>query len=1629
MNWSITKKHKFVVILIITSITILLSSTGISVGSSNANDIQINATLQQKINKELQTQIKQNSSEQIPVLIQLKKEEDIEKIEKLIKDNGGVVIGKFKVGDIIAATISADKIGEVAKDNSIKKAWPNRIYHALLDKSVPQINAPVMWDNEYNGSGIKIAILDTGIDKTHPMLQGKVILEKVFTGENHAYDIKGHGTHVAGIAAGRKVSSDSYNGVAPDALLINAKVLNDTGSGNDIGIINAINWAIDPDGNPGTDDGADVISMSLGGPYSDIDSPLLSAIKDAADAGVIVVVASGNCGPDAPSADCGGYIGVTTPGISPDAITVGAVDDFNNIASFSSGGYVNGFIKPDVVAPGVNINSSQPGGSYASWSGTSMATPHVAGAVALLLQSNHNLNPEQVKYILEYTGVHLGEPGKDIKYGSGLINASKFVPSNVDKLLKYRLEFPEAIARGAKLNIIVNTTSDNVVDINATIIDPKKNTYLVNFTNTTAHLWNTSFINTSEYGEYSLNISILDKEGNITEFNEQFSVIKNSGFFPNGTINEIIMPEKIAYNEKLPIQVVFENTGESSIEVMIEAQIIDGNKLISSIETEQKVVDSKTITLFNLNWTANFSLGQKKLKALAIYEGHANIKEKNFTIFDNTTPIISNISSSNSLYFKNNPVLIKVEIKDLSDISGNITVVNPSGVSKIIDLRNIMKINDISTLVGTYADTTYIGEYTFNAIVCDSAGYCTNSNQYSFNVSDCSNPSILVVSEQEGSNPERFEKVLNNSYCINIWDNSKSGNPELSYLERFGLVIWSTGNYWGKNIDYNSSSLLTDYTMNGGKLVLEGPDIAFNHGYDDFMKNVTHSKILEDLYLSDDQNNISINITRNNPIFKGMPNNITYNVSLSPYPDSIIPVNNGIELAKWSINGSAIIAYNDPVRSGSRTLMIPFMMNALGSSENIFIENIVSWILTDENNADLVVGKITHDYLITGMNTINIEVENKGSLSAPNARVDISIDGNIKKTVYVNVLSASKVNITPSLELESGTHILNIEINSDFNVIERNYLNNLKNEDIRIATIEADMIPSLISFDIGNTIVNISVPIQNKGGSNSENANVEFWIDNNLISTEKVNIGYNEIKIASIEWQKENGIYDVLIKVNPDHDILESNYSNNNISKILYVCSKSRILIVDDNDAQDYSTDTPSSSSTFETVLKNNSYCINIWNESENGVPNIDYLNQFDSVIWSAGDYWNTVINESDVALLEQYQKGIIFEGSDIAFDHKNDTFMQNHLHSQLESDMILDNITDIVIGTHEIFNNISHISINNSLSPYPDSLMATDGLSIANWSDINSAIIIYESTESRIVYYGFSVDAVTDAVVKENLILNSVEWATNLKDTIPPASIGNLTNITSAQNYINWTWTNPHDSDFSHVMIYLNGSFITNISAPQNYSNVTGLLADTSYELGTHTVDISGNINRTWINSTARTTLAGLVPIQVTNPIANPAVILNDNGRARPPGTNMTRLNITVIGDVANVTIDLSPIGGSTAALMTRIEGTDNFTIITNATSGINITNYLMVNATGTSGNFNNSVSVPLTVLLRGDIIRDNKIDLKDLLDLRRYLAGLEPSINPLVADIQTAEGDGNVDLKDLLYLRRYLANLEPLI
>jgi subtilisin family serine protease len=282
---------------------------------------------------------------------------------------------------------------------SVRKIWLNGRARATLSESVPQVGAPQAWAAGYDGTGVKVAVLDTGIDTTHPDLDaGKVVAAQNFSDDTDTLDHFGHGTHVASIVAGTgEASTTVRKGVAPGASLINAKVLNSGGSGSFDQIIEGLEWA--------AAQGADIASMSLGtnAPAEGTD-PLIEAVDSLSrSSGMLIVIAAGNLG--------SGESTIASPGWADEALTVGAVDKKDKLAGFSSRGPRLGdfAIKPDISAPGVDIVAARAAGTeigpivdekYQQLSGTSMATPHVSGAAAILAQRFPNYTNDQLKNTL-----------------------------------------------------------------------------------------------------------------------------------------------------------------------------------------------------------------------------------------------------------------------------------------------------------------------------------------------------------------------------------------------------------------------------------------------------------------------------------------------------------------------------------------------------------------------------------------------------------------------------------------------------------------------------------------------------------------------------------------------------------------------------------------------------------------------------------------------------------------------------------------------------------------------------------------------------------------------------------------------------------------------------------------------------------------------------------------------------------------------------------------------------------------------------------------------------------------------------------------------------------------------------
>ncbi|HTI35034.1 MAG TPA: S8 family serine peptidase [Miltoncostaea sp.] len=276
------------------------------------------------------------------------------------------------------------------------------------------------------GEGIRIGSIDTGVDAGAKDLAGKVAAWHDFVGSSATpVDDNGHGTHTAGTMVGGSAGGAPI-GVAPGARLLVARAMGANGSGSGSALLAAAQWMTDPDGDPATADQPAIVNNSWSASTAN-DTWFRPMIRRWLDLGIVPVFAAGNTGPSAGS--------VGSPAGYPEALAVGAVDSDGGVPSFSSRGPVvwqdpdglgpsAGTVlqKPDLVAPGVGITSSV-GTGWLSYSGTSMAAPHVAGVAALVRQLNPSLGPEEVADVLRASATDIGAPGVDPASGFGRVDA------------------------------------------------------------------------------------------------------------------------------------------------------------------------------------------------------------------------------------------------------------------------------------------------------------------------------------------------------------------------------------------------------------------------------------------------------------------------------------------------------------------------------------------------------------------------------------------------------------------------------------------------------------------------------------------------------------------------------------------------------------------------------------------------------------------------------------------------------------------------------------------------------------------------------------------------------------------------------------------------------------------------------------------------------------------------------------------------------------------------------------------------------------------------------------------------------------------------------------------------------
>lgn len=363
-----------------------------------------------------------------------------DKIENTLKNIGNIkcylpIINSYVV------EIPYEQLDNLKNLNGIKTIYENTYITAQMNSSRNIINCQCAYDEGLTGKNITIAILDTGICPVDDFVKPRnriIAFKDIINNKTKSYDDNGHGTHVAGIACGNGFMSNGlYKGIAYESNIVSIKVLDKNGKGDTAQVVSGIQWIIDNKKKYNIR----IANLSIGSPTSDSQKdPLVKAVNYAWDHGIIMTIAAGNNGPQSSS--------ITSPGVSKKVITVGGSNDSvdvtiwgNKYKNYSGRGpTAECIIKPDVVAPSSNIISclSKTANNidldkivdknYLKLSGTSMATPMISGAIALLIQKYPHLSPNDVKYKLKFSTTDLGYSQN--QQGWGLINIEKFISNN-----------------------------------------------------------------------------------------------------------------------------------------------------------------------------------------------------------------------------------------------------------------------------------------------------------------------------------------------------------------------------------------------------------------------------------------------------------------------------------------------------------------------------------------------------------------------------------------------------------------------------------------------------------------------------------------------------------------------------------------------------------------------------------------------------------------------------------------------------------------------------------------------------------------------------------------------------------------------------------------------------------------------------------------------------------------------------------------------------------------------------------------------------------------------------------------------------------------------------------------------
>jgi uncharacterized protein YlbG (UPF0298 family) len=716
-----------------------------------------------------------------PELVRLKSLKTQEKVDVIVWLNGnksseslnniGSVKHRYKIINAAAMEVSLNDLEKLAKESNVEKIVPNRIVSAYRLESMAIIKASNASSTfNVNGTGINISIIDTGIfNHTEFQNPNRIVKQKCYcdvtpgnccpdgTAEsNNATDDSdiGHGTHVTGIAAGK---GDGYtHGVATNASLFAVKVMNSSGAGSDLDVMAGIDWAVN--------NGANVISLSLGGYLGSsqcYDFGSSQAVDNAVKQGVVVVVAAGNGGPSSQT--------IAAPGCAKRVITVGNTNDDDNILSDSSRGPTkDNRTKPDLTAPGYNINSTYNDGGYATLSGTSMSTPHVAGVAALVIQKFREINgyypsPDKVKAILITAVNTTGQ--RNNTYGSGRIDAyealriinftknrtistgeeHKFKINVSSNDLKVTLYWPEDMDTNNNLNLIIRNLTNNI----SYPTDPNDTVEQV-------------FVSDANSGFWNVYIDCVNGT------NQTYYLASNMEIFEASPALLLIKPENITYTSQTGIPLNFTTD--------------------STNQTIWYKLDGGNDTAITGNTTFNVTSDGFHNITLYVNDSYNNINQSTqYFSIDTVPPVITIISPFSNINYTTKSIWFNVSLNE----NGNMSLCSINrNANFTLNRLNRTYFYNLSTIAEGYHNVTFY--------VNDSVNWMNSS---SINFTIMINPNIT------SSNADKRLVLLNEN--VNITTNIVDDNPNSTWIN----ITWPTGLSELRNMLNTSSTYY--YSFNG----------------------------------------------------------------------------------------------------------------------------------------------------------------------------------------------------------------------------------------------------------------------------------------------------------------------------------------------------------------------------------------------------------------------------------------------------------------------------------------------------------------------------------------------------------------------------------------------------------------------------------------------------------------------------------------------------------------------------------------------------------------------------------------------------------------------------------------------